>query len=141
MFPNDADVARAKARFFDPFEYLMLRHRAGLVKTDFANRLGNVAYHVACHQRVQNIGAETRDFMQLIPDTEIHDDRTVLGTRRHVRAEERDIRKGDEDRASGRDSRRAGSGRSLRVGLPDGRPDDPARTVQDGITIARRAPD
>ncbi len=71
MFPDDPDVARVKAAFFDPFEYLMLRHKAGLVKTDFAHRLGTVAYHVACHQRVQNIGMKTRDFMQLIPDTQI----------------------------------------------------------------------
>ena len=71
MYPDDADVARVKAAFFDPFEYLMLRHRAGLVKTEFPNKLGTIAYHVACHQRVQNIGAKTREFMQLIPDTEI----------------------------------------------------------------------
>ena len=71
MFPNDADLARVKAAFFDPFEYLMLRHKAGLVKTDFSQKLGTIAYHVACHQRVQNIGMKTRDFMQLIPDTEV----------------------------------------------------------------------
>jgi glycerol-3-phosphate dehydrogenase subunit C len=71
MFPNDADLARVKAAFFDPFEYLMLRHKAGLVKTDFSRSLGTVAYHVACHQRVQNIGMKTRDFMQLIPDTNV----------------------------------------------------------------------
>jgi glycerol-3-phosphate dehydrogenase subunit C len=71
MFPDDADVARVKAAFFDPFEYLMLRHKAGLAKTDFASKLGTVAYHVACHQRVQNIGMKTRDFMELIPGTQI----------------------------------------------------------------------
>jgi len=71
MFPNDADVARVKAAFFDPFEYLMLRHKAGLVQTRFATSLGKVAYHVACHQRVQNIGGKTREFMALVPDTEI----------------------------------------------------------------------
>jgi glycerol-3-phosphate dehydrogenase subunit C len=71
MFPNDADVARIKRAFFDPFEYLMLRHKAGLVNTEFAHSLGKVAYHVACHQRVQNIGMKTRDFLQLIPGTEI----------------------------------------------------------------------
>src|SRR5262249_28044828 len=54
MFPEDAYVARVKAAFFDPFEYLVLRQRAGHVKTEFTNRLGKVAYHVACHQRVQN---------------------------------------------------------------------------------------
>ncbi|NJN51884.1 MAG: Fe-S oxidoreductase [Gammaproteobacteria bacterium] len=71
MFPDDADVAKVKAAFFDPFEYLMLRHKAGHITTEFTAGLGKVAYHVACHQRVQNIGAKTRDFLKLIPDTEV----------------------------------------------------------------------
>jgi glycerol-3-phosphate dehydrogenase subunit C len=71
MFPDDAGVARVKAGFFDPFEYLMLRHKSGLIRTDFQKSLGKVAYHVACHQRVQNIGMKTRDFLKLIPDTEV----------------------------------------------------------------------
>ncbi|MCH1550897.1 MAG: hypothetical protein L7T19_07005 [Pseudomonadales bacterium] len=71
MFPQDADIARVKAHFFDPFEYLMLRHKAGLANTDFKHPLGKVAYHVACHQRVQNFGMKTRDFLQLIQDTEV----------------------------------------------------------------------
>ncbi|TNF91016.1 MAG: Fe-S oxidoreductase [Gammaproteobacteria bacterium] len=71
MFPEDADVAKVKGAFFDPFEYLMLRHKAGLVKTDFQATLGKVAYHVACHQRVQNIGMKTREFLQLIEGTEV----------------------------------------------------------------------
>lgn len=71
MFPDDDDIARVRAAFFDPFEYLMLRHRAGLVKTDFTSTLGKVAYHVACHQRVQNIGMKTRDFLNLIEGTEV----------------------------------------------------------------------
>ena len=71
MFPEDEDVAKVKGAFFDPFEYLMLRHKAGLVKTDFQATLGKVAYHVACHQRVQNIGMKTREFLQLIEGTEV----------------------------------------------------------------------
>jgi glycerol-3-phosphate dehydrogenase subunit C len=30
-----------------------------------------VAYHAACHQRVQNIGPKTREFLSLIPETEV----------------------------------------------------------------------
>ncbi len=71
MFPGDEDVARIQAAFFDPFEYLMLRHKAGLIDTNFTAPLGKVAYHVACHQRVQNFGMKTREFLQLIPDTEV----------------------------------------------------------------------
>ena len=71
MFPDDAKVAKVRSAFFDPFEYLMLRHKDGLVQTDFKQSLGKVAYHVACHQRVQNFGMKTRDFLNLIPDTEV----------------------------------------------------------------------
>ena len=71
MFPDDADVARVQNAFFDPFEYLMLRHEAGLGNTDFKQSLGKVAYHAACHQRVQSFGAKTREFLSLIPDTDV----------------------------------------------------------------------
>ncbi|MGB5717275.1 MAG: heterodisulfide reductase-related iron-sulfur binding cluster [Gammaproteobacteria bacterium] len=71
MFPDDADVARVRDAIFDPFEYLMLRHKHGLLKTDFGVSLGKIAYHVACHLRVQNIGMKTRDLLQLIPDTSV----------------------------------------------------------------------
>ena len=71
MFPGDSEIERVKQAFFDPFEYLDLRHKAGLVRTDFTQPLGKVAYHVACHQRVQAFGMKTRDFLSLIPDTEV----------------------------------------------------------------------
>ena len=71
MFPDDAAVAEIKKRIFDPFEYLALRHKSGLMLTDFKRPLGKIAYHVACHLRVQNIGLKTRDILQLIPDTTV----------------------------------------------------------------------
>lgn len=71
LFPDDGDVLAVKRAFFDPFEYLMERHKAGLLKTDFKHPLGKVAWHVACHQRVQNIGPKTRDILALIPESEI----------------------------------------------------------------------
>ena len=71
MFPADADVKAVQSCIFDPFEYLMLRHRAGLLKTDFKQSLGKVSYHVPCHLRVQNIGLKTRDVLKLVPDTTV----------------------------------------------------------------------
>ena len=65
MFPDDADVQTVKEAMWDPFEYLMARNVDGLLKTDFKSPLGKVAYHVPCHQRVQNIGNKTRDALQL----------------------------------------------------------------------------
>ena len=71
MFPDEPDVAKVRRHVFDPFEYLALRHKAGLMRTDFARPLGKVAYHVACHLRVQNIGLKTREVLQLIPGTTV----------------------------------------------------------------------
>ncbi len=71
MFPDDADVLKVRDAMFDPFEYLMLRHRDGKLKTEFANSLGTISYQVPCHLRVQNIGLKTRDTLQLVPDTTV----------------------------------------------------------------------
>ena len=72
LFPDDEAVQAVAAAMFDPFEYLALRNQDNLLKTDFKKPLGNVAYHIPCHQRVQNIGKKTRDILQLIPDTTIN---------------------------------------------------------------------
>ena len=71
LFPNDAEVAKVAAAIFDPFEYLMLRHKSGKLRTEFSTPLGTIAYHVACHQRVQNFGLKTRDALQLVPGTKV----------------------------------------------------------------------
>jgi Fe-S oxidoreductase len=71
MFPDDTDVAKVKRHMFDPFEYLALRHKSALLRTDFSRPLGRISYHVACHLRVQNIGLKTRDILQLIPGTTV----------------------------------------------------------------------
>ncbi len=71
LFPEDEGVAKVKSAMFDPFEYLLLRHKAGHMNTDFREPLGKVAYHVPCHQRVQNIGLKTRDLLTMIPGTTV----------------------------------------------------------------------
>jgi Fe-S oxidoreductase len=106
MFPDDADVQLVKRHVFDPFEYLWLRHQAGLLDTTFKQRLGTIAYHAPCHQRVQNIGPKTRDVLALVPDTEIqmiercsgHDG--TYGVKAHTYAFARKIAKPVEARVS-----------------------------------------
>ncbi len=71
MFPQDQSVQKVMRAMFDPFEYLMLRHKDGKLNTEFKRSLGKIAYHVACHQRVQKIGMKTRDVLNLIQDTEV----------------------------------------------------------------------
>ena len=72
LYPDDEDVLKVQAAFYDPFEYLYLRHREGEFNTKFANSLGDISYQVACHLRVQNIGIKTKDVLSLVPDTEVH---------------------------------------------------------------------
>jgi Fe-S oxidoreductase len=66
MFPDCADTAAVKEAMFDPFEYLVARHKDGLLKLDFKAALGKVSYHIPCHGRVQNIGKKTEEMLKLI---------------------------------------------------------------------------
>jgi Fe-S oxidoreductase len=133
MFPDDADIARIKQRMFDPFEYLALRHKAGLLRTDFKRPLGKIAYHVACHLRVQNIGLKTRDVLQLVPETTIqpiercsgHDG--TYGVKREFRETSMKIGKPVIQRveSSGADFYASDcpmAGHQIESGLPDERP-------------------
>lgn len=79
MFPDDEDVKKVQKAFYDPFEYLFLRHKKGGLNTDFVKSLGNISYHVACHLRVQNIGMKTRDILALVPDTTVHPQQRCSG--------------------------------------------------------------
>ena len=58
-----------QAAMFDPFEYLLARHKDGLLKTDFKRDLGKVSYHIPCHGRVQNIGKKTEEMLKMVPAT------------------------------------------------------------------------
>jgi glycerol-3-phosphate dehydrogenase subunit C len=71
MFPDDERVAAVARAFNDPFEYLFKLHREGKLNTDFKTELGDISYHVACHQRVQNIGPKTRQVLELVPGTTV----------------------------------------------------------------------
>jgi len=66
MFPDCADTQAVKEAMFDPFEYLVARHKDGLLKLDFKAALGKVSYHIPCHGRVQNIGKKTEEMLKLV---------------------------------------------------------------------------
>ena len=72
MFPDDPEVKAVQEAMFDPFEYLVMRKRDGLLKTDFSEKLGKVSYHIPCHSRVQNMGQKTREVLELVPGTEVN---------------------------------------------------------------------
>jgi Fe-S oxidoreductase len=72
LFPEDAEVKAVAEAMFDPFEYLVLRNRDGLLRKDFKHPLGKVSYHIPCHARVQNMGQKTRELLELIPGTQVN---------------------------------------------------------------------
>ena len=65
LFPEDEAVAAVSAAMMDPFEYLVLRGKDGLLKTDFKRPLGKISYHIPCHSRVQNIGRKTEEVLKM----------------------------------------------------------------------------
>jgi glycerol-3-phosphate dehydrogenase subunit C len=71
MYPDDADTVAVRDAMFDPFEYLVMRRKDGLLKTEFPQSLGKVSYHIPCHSRVQNMGQKTREMLEAVPGTEV----------------------------------------------------------------------
>ena len=71
MFPEDEALKKVQQSIFDPFEYLALRNKEGMMNTEFAKSLGKVSYHAPCHLRVQKIGNKTRDILNIVPDTNV----------------------------------------------------------------------
>ena len=49
----------------------MTLKKNGKLNTDFTESLGEIAYHIPCHQRVQNIGPKSKEVLGLIPNTNI----------------------------------------------------------------------
>jgi Fe-S oxidoreductase len=67
----ETDARDVAARTLDLCEYLMRRHAAGRLATDFARSPGKIVYQVPCHLKVQDIGFKSRDLLQLIPGAEV----------------------------------------------------------------------
>ena len=66
-----AETRRVAAHTLDVSEYLWKLRAAGDLDTGFQSKLGKVAYHAPCHQRMQFIGNKGADLMRLVPDTEV----------------------------------------------------------------------
>ena len=62
MFPDDADVQSVREAMFDPFEYLIMRNRDGLLKKDFTDtaRQGFVS-HPLSPARAEHGSEDARD--------------------------------------------------------------------------------
>jgi Fe-S oxidoreductase len=67
----ESEAREVAAATLDLCEYLMRRHAAGRLATDFLRSPGRVVYHVPCHLKVQGIGFRSRDLLMLIPGSEV----------------------------------------------------------------------
>ena len=101
MFPDDADVKAVAEAMFDPFEYLVLRHKDGLLKTDFKQPLGKVSYHIPCHLARAEHGAEDARAAGTDAADQGHHGRALRRPRRHLGRQKRVLRGVDEDRPTG----------------------------------------
>jgi Fe-S oxidoreductase len=81
LFPEDEQVKLVQQAIWDPFEYLSARHKDKLLKDKFSQPLGNIAYQVPCHSRVQNIGKKTEELLTMVPDTKV---KTVMRCSGHA---------------------------------------------------------
>ena len=72
MFPDNPDVIKVQQAFYDPFEYLWLRHKGGEFNIEFNTELGAISYQVACHLRVQKIGIKARDILNMVAGTQVN---------------------------------------------------------------------
>lgn len=68
--PED-EAKEVAAQTLDLCEFLMRRHAAGKLSTDFPRSPRKVLYQVPCHLKVQDIGFKSRDLLQLIPGAEV----------------------------------------------------------------------
>jgi Fe-S oxidoreductase len=67
LMDEDEAVKQVSEAFYDPFEYLSYLLKKNQLKTDFKKLDKEIVYQVACHQRVQNIGAHTKKILEMIP--------------------------------------------------------------------------
>ena len=150
MFPEDADVQAVKEHIFDPFEYLMLRHKAGLLRTDFTQQAGQGQLPRA----LPSARAEHRpqDARRAQAGARDHggSHRALLRPQRHLRGEEGIPRGLGEDRPAGgeRRSQQAGAdhyssdcpmaGHQIESGLRAGMAPQP-REPEHPMTLVRKA--
>ncbi len=83
---------------FDPFEYLVLRDKDGLLDKTFMQPLGKVSYHIPCHSRVQNVGTEDARSAAMGARYRSQHGRALCRSRRYLGCEERVFRRIDADR-------------------------------------------
>ena len=66
------DEATAVAEHsYDLMEYIHKVRKAGDLKDDFAQEVGEIGYHVPCHLKVQKIGFRSRDVMKKLPGAKV----------------------------------------------------------------------
>ncbi len=71
LLGNDPEAQELAKATFDLSEFLMKRHAAGTLATDFRKAVGRITYHVACHLKVQDIGFKSRDLLALVPGNHV----------------------------------------------------------------------
>jgi len=56
---------------YDLMEYLHKVRKAGELKEDFENEVGEIGYHLPCHLKIQKIGFRSRDMLKKLPGAKV----------------------------------------------------------------------
>ncbi|MFC4350139.1 heterodisulfide reductase-related iron-sulfur binding cluster [Fodinicurvata halophila] len=71
ILPDDENIARLARATYDITEYVVdIAGKEGLAE-GLGPLDGNVALHIACHARAQNMGNKAREMLKLVPEAEI----------------------------------------------------------------------
>ncbi len=137
LFPGDPEVAAVAEAMFDPFEYLVLRDRDGLLKKEFAQPLGRVSYHIPCHCARAERRPEDAGSAAMGAGHRSEHGRTLRRPRRHIWREGGIFCRIDEDRQAGLCQNERQRPRFHQFRLPDRQPADHAGHRRAGRAAAR----
>lgn len=71
ILPDDEDVKRLAKSSFDISEYIVTIARKEGLADGLGALDGQVALHIACHARAQNVGQKAAEMMKLVPDIDL----------------------------------------------------------------------
>jgi glycerol-3-phosphate dehydrogenase subunit C len=65
------EAVAVSERSYDLMEYLHKVRKAGELKEDFENEVGEIGYHLPCHLKIQKIGFRSRDILKGLPGAKV----------------------------------------------------------------------
>jgi len=71
IVPDDEDIKRLSQATFDISEYIVMIAKKDGLAAGLSGLDGQVAVHIACHARAQNMGQKATELLKLVPDIDL----------------------------------------------------------------------